>query len=69
MAGESETERGFTVLLEEVRSQYYALSERVQLLDQRVDREIQELRGEVGLQLNDLKTGIKSLVKEVRERR
>ena len=69
MEYESEEERGFAVLLEQVRSQYRALSERVQLLDQSVDRELQEVRREVEVQFTDLRTGMKSLVKEVREHR
>ena len=69
MTGELEGERGFAVLLEEVRSQYRALSERVQLLDQRVDREVHQVRREVEVQLKDLRTGIKSLVRDVREHR
>ncbi len=69
MEYESEAERGFAALLEEVRSQYHALSERVQLLDQRVDCQLQEVRREMDVQFTDLRTGIKSLVKEVQEHR
>ena len=69
MADEPEAERGFAVLLEQVRSQYRALAERVQLLDQRVDREMQEVRQGVRVELKDLTTGITSLVRELREHR
>lgn len=69
MDGRSEEERGFVVLLEEVRHDYKALSERVTGLDQRVDRGFQDVRREMQIGFKDIQTGISRLVKQLREHR
>ena len=67
MAGRSEEERGFTVLLEEVRHEYQLLSERVTGLEQKVDRGFQGVRREMDIGFKDIRTGIRGLVKQLEE--
>ena len=67
MGGRSEEERGFTVLLEEVRHEYKLLSERVTGLEQKVDRGFQEVHRNMEIGFKDIQTGIKDLVSQLRE--
>jgi len=54
-------------LLERVEQQYQALSEQVTSLDQKIDRDLGEVRHEMGVGFRDLQMGITGLVKELRE--
>lgn len=67
MAGMSEEERGFRMLMEKLEGQYKLLSEQMTGFDQRLDRELQQLRGAVMTKLDDIATGIAGLVQELRE--
>ena len=66
MGSRSEEERGFTALLEEVRHEYKLLSERVTGLDQKVDQGFQDVRRDVEIGFKDIRTGIGTLVKQIK---
>ena len=66
MAQPSEEERGFTVVLERIEWQYKVLSEKVTSLDQKIDRELHEVRRDMDDGFSDIRKGIAGLVKQIR---